>query len=573
MYSGTMRDHVEGFSNFSRHEVLCADMSILDTDIDIDQFDVIVLHYSLVIPKWHSDLPQNRRDKIINAKAIKMLFIQDEYRFINSVTEAIEEFDVKVLFTCQPHDVVEAIYKTHPIWKNPILSHVRFEYNLTGFVDDELLNYQVPEYKNRHIDVSYRARLLPFSYGRTGREKGLMAQKFLDSIKGTRLKCDISTDELERIYGDKWIQFVANSKATLGSESCVGIADFDNSLFAKIDEFCKAHPNANFEEVEQTVFPGLDGQIKFRAISPRCFEAAALRTLMVLYEGEYSGILEANRHYVKLERDHSNINEVVKIIKDPKEANKYIDCAYDEIANSGKWTMRAFIQNHFDQVVTEEVFNNPNSSVDYLRYPYKGFEMDVLKVKSENFQKTEATIDETPNTPTFYDNGELIRDVTDAINNLSSSILTISKAGLPNLELRRMDLSDKLKLERNSNNQQPAISFEETASSIDIADGEISFSALSVDTAIEPNKDVANVDMQLVDTTCETQAIRFENKSRNSIEIGHLAKKPNTITTFVATSKVENDVSSMVRKGRLKRLINSFSLLIMPKFFWGWRNK
>ena len=52
-------------------------------------------------------------------------------------------------------------------------------------------------------------------------------------------------------------------------------------------------------------------------ISPRCFEAAALRTLMVMYEGEYAGILEAGRHYVELKRDHSNIDEVVSAIRSP----------------------------------------------------------------------------------------------------------------------------------------------------------------------------------------------------------------------------------------------------------------
>jgi hypothetical protein len=67
-------------------------------------------------------------------------------------------------------------------------------------------------------------------------------------------------------------------------------------------------------------------------ISPRCFEAAAMKTLMVLYPGEYSGRLMPFRHYIPLQKDHSNMQEVVEILHNPARAQSIIEAAYRECA-------------------------------------------------------------------------------------------------------------------------------------------------------------------------------------------------------------------------------------------------
>jgi hypothetical protein len=378
LYAETTREHVEMFAQFSTHDVTCADVAILDFDIDLANFETIVFHYSLVIAAWFHDLADHRRQKIINARAIKMLFIQDEFRWLTSVTDAITELGISVVFTVQPDDTVKAAYQTHPHWKTPILQNVRFVSTLTGFVDERLVKRDVPPYEKRQLDVTYRARRLPFWVGRAGLEKYEIAAKFLKSAKQYKLKCDISTDESDRIYGEAWFDFTASSKATLGTEGSSGLVDFDGKLIPAVDEYCAANPDATFEEVEAKFFPGKDGLIKYRAISPRCFEAAALRTLMVMYKGEYSGVLEAGRHYVELKRDHSNIAEVVKIIKDPKEASKYIERAYSEIACSGKWTSRAFM-GRFDQVVSEEIAKNRAIGALPGREPIPNFSQIIQK--------------------------------------------------------------------------------------------------------------------------------------------------------------------------------------------------
>ena len=51
-------------------------------------------------------------------------------------------------------------------------------------------------------------------------------------------------------------------------------------------------------------------------ISPRVFEAIALRTALVLFEGEYSGIIAPGVHYIPLKKNLSNLDDVLSLLGD-----------------------------------------------------------------------------------------------------------------------------------------------------------------------------------------------------------------------------------------------------------------
>ena len=59
-----------------------------------------------------------------------------------------------------------------------------------------------------------------------------------------------------------------------------------------------------------TTLPRWEDVVYYRTISPRHFEAAALRVCQVLFEGRYSGVMEPMRHYIPLRKDFSNFDEV-----------------------------------------------------------------------------------------------------------------------------------------------------------------------------------------------------------------------------------------------------------------------
>ena len=81
----------------------------------------------------------------------------------------------------------------------------------------------------------------------------------------------------------------------------------------------------------EDVYSKFDGQLKLIAISPRIFEATLNNVLLIGYEDHYSNILEAGKHYVVLKKDHSNFEEIAKILKDEKSRSKYIDKAYEDL--------------------------------------------------------------------------------------------------------------------------------------------------------------------------------------------------------------------------------------------------
>src|SRR5207245_8014257 len=94
------------------------------------------------------------------------------------------------------------------------------------------------------------------------------------------------------------------------------IADFDGSVEANVQAYLRQHPGASFEEVFEAVLRPYEGNVMVTCISPRAFEATALGTAMVLFPGEYSGVLRPWDHYLPLEKDCSNFAEVVRRIRD-----------------------------------------------------------------------------------------------------------------------------------------------------------------------------------------------------------------------------------------------------------------
>ena len=100
-------------------------------------------------------------------------------------------------------------------------------------------------------------------------------------------------------------------------------------------------------------FASEEERFRLNQISPRCFEAAALRTAMVLFEGEYSGVLTPWRHYVPLAKDFSNINEVLRTLRDSAMLQQIADHAYYEVACNQDYSYARFVR-EIDHILAEE---------------------------------------------------------------------------------------------------------------------------------------------------------------------------------------------------------------------------
>jgi len=173
---------------------------------------------------------------------------------------------------------------------------------------------------------------------------------FLERAAGAGLNLDIAWTENARIYGDAWNEWVASCKATLASESGSSITDFDGSIERAVRAYLAEHPTAPYEEVEQNVLATFPPSPVINTTSPRIFEAAALGTAMILFPGEYSGVVEPWEHYIPLEKGLSNLDEVVAAVRDAETLSRLTGDAHRDLIASGRYSYRAFV-NGFDEDV------------------------------------------------------------------------------------------------------------------------------------------------------------------------------------------------------------------------------
>ncbi len=322
----TINEHLAAFKKYSCHNIVFIDSSAAEKLLpDLSPFDVIMLHNSVHFTR-PSHLPKLLAKKITAYNGIKVLFLQDEYREIDRTAEHIRQLAIDIVFSTVNRDIANKIYH------HPWLKKVRFEFLLTGYTSDALIKRSVPDFEDRTLDVSYRARKSPAWYGEFTRQKWKIGEKFNKDAGHFGLNCDISSKGADRLYGDDWYNLIVSSKAVLGTEAGASFMDFTGEVQTQVETYLNNNPQAGFSEIQQRFLQGRDGEIVIKVISPRCFEAAALRTLMIMYEGEYSGILKPYKHYLPLARSHENMEDVVAVLRNPARAAEIIERAYLEIA-------------------------------------------------------------------------------------------------------------------------------------------------------------------------------------------------------------------------------------------------
>ena len=97
--ANVIRDFLFSFRAHSRHQYYYVfDCRILDADSDFAQFDVILIFWSLYL--LGPDLSEAVRERVRRAPALKVLFLQDEYRDVRPMNVVMSELGVQVMFTC-----------------------------------------------------------------------------------------------------------------------------------------------------------------------------------------------------------------------------------------------------------------------------------------------------------------------------------------------------------------------------------------------------------------------------------------------------------------------------------------
>lgn len=344
-------DHIDALSTLSSHRVDAMSMSReIPASCALEDYDAVIIHYSIFISQ-NSYLSPLSRYRLRQFAGPKIMFIQDEYRFVGKTIEAMSYLGIDLVFTCVPENQITTVYPAAR------LQRCDFVTVLTGYVPDRLRTLPALPFAVRPVDVCYRGREYPFWHGELGRDRIRIAEWFHEQAPKCGLTTDISTRECDRIYGSAWLGFLGRAKAVLGTESGCNVLDVEGTLGDRIERYRMLHPWAPYEVIRRRFLAEIEGIVHLNQISPRCFEAIATRTMLVLYEGAYSGILQPWLHYVPLRRDHANTSEVISLLRNPTRAEKIIERAHADIIASDRFSYRSFITTidcHIARLVAEK---------------------------------------------------------------------------------------------------------------------------------------------------------------------------------------------------------------------------
>jgi len=344
---GTVGEHLRAFQRYSAHDVtflpatnLWGVTSAIGTvgAIDLSVFDVVIVHYSIRVSRPHH-LVENFAAALESFRGLKVLFIQDEYESVECARSWMDRLSFDLVYTCVPLSQREDVY---PAYRFP---GTEFRPTLTGYVPEARgIEQFVTPLAGRRTTIAYRGRKLPEIYGQLGHEKYLIGTEIKRLADSIGLPVDISCEAEARIYGDDWYRFLGSARATLGTESGSNVFDFDGSLSAEIDRLKARDPAMPFAEIWEAVLVEHDGKIRMNQISPKIFEAIRLRTALILFEGEYSGVVKPDLHYIPLRKDFANFDEVVTKVMNDSLVREMTDRAYADVIVSGRYSYRQFME-------------------------------------------------------------------------------------------------------------------------------------------------------------------------------------------------------------------------------------
>lgn len=347
----------------------------LSASLNISRFAGVVVHNSISYDVDNLRAMDSLLDiPLKDFQGIKVLMKQDEnYRF-KELAGYVGETHYDLIFTCLPPESIPLVYPSS------LVGSPRFSRMLTGYVTPTLRNLSGTTTSDRPIDIGYRGSVQPLSFGRLAYEKRQIGDEVNRRLGSEGLTLNISSRWEDRIGTDAWFAFLASCKATLGAESGASVFDLGGDLAERCAnaeaKYGPFQEGAAYAENYLSELREIEGTVDYNQISPRHFEAAATKTLQILYPGRYSDIFSAGRHYVELKRDFSNLEEVVAILLDETRRQQIVDVAHLEIIQNQKYWIETFVA-EFDALL-DEIFSEKSLQAVDWRSSDKSFNVLLL---------------------------------------------------------------------------------------------------------------------------------------------------------------------------------------------------
>lgn len=351
-FTNAVRDYVNSFGRHSAHCIHYFDADAGPLMVDLANYDAIIFNYCF----WarRSSLTSDLIAQVAAYDGPKIAIFQDEQDTIRWHRQHIVQMDIRAIVTVVDREVWQAALPAD------FYSRLTFLRALTGYLpESEPFSAAIPvPMAQRRWWISYRGRPVPYQYGRLTRDKFVIGERLRAVCAERGIPSNIVTSEEGRLYGSAWHDLIRNSRVMLGTESGTDVFDFDGGLWERVNQWLALHPQASFEEVEERFLTNIE---KFAAnqISPRLFEAIVLRTGLLLFEGEYSGVLTPWTHYIPLKKDFSNLDEALAAVQDTSAIDAMVERTWRDVALSDRYSFSAYVA-------------RVDALIDSLRSPMRG---------------------------------------------------------------------------------------------------------------------------------------------------------------------------------------------------------
>ncbi|MCF6199796.1 MAG: glycosyltransferase [Hyphomicrobiaceae bacterium] len=236
-------------------------------------------------------------------------------------------------------------------------------------------------YEQRSIDIGMRSYRYPPYLG--DNDRNAIIDYFVEQGEELGLTCDISTTK--RFTPEKWAGFLGNCRAVLSTETGSWYLQPDDDLVSQVHDYAQKQRSGivigedsplrslvrhlpaavksplmtllkkgpikygvfedeklDFDEVYERFFKTAPRCPAYsKAISSRNFDAIGTRTCQIMFPGRFNDILIADKHYIPLEPDFSNIVEVVEKLHDKNLWQAIVEEAHGMVMESHTYEQRA----------------------------------------------------------------------------------------------------------------------------------------------------------------------------------------------------------------------------------------
>lgn len=299
-------------------------------ELIFNEYEIIIILHSAFSNTCF--VPYIIKNIIANKKSYKVFFVGNEYKLMPEKIAFTKKLKINLMITQSLSQNIIDLYKT--------------ELNCdviglpSGGLDEDVF-FPVKKFQERKIDIGYRTYPEPEYFGH--RERLILMNSSEDVLKDLDFKFDFSMKTEDRFITHKWASFLNNCKSLVGSNTGFDYFDLKDTIRLKSGEFNRLQrrsltQEAMLEKYFATFFKDKKRKHSMRIISGKNIEAAGCKTLQILVEGDYGNFFKPNIHYIKIEKDLSNLKECFEKLNDQNYCETIIKNAYNVVINNLRFT-------------------------------------------------------------------------------------------------------------------------------------------------------------------------------------------------------------------------------------------